>query len=83
MSFGTFAAFSKFHINTSKSTNTKVVQFVEEHNFHVDWHFQILSGKGRKTWSTVSISCSPESGAIQSLAADCAKSAEKNTLEPL
>jgi hypothetical protein len=37
MSSGTFAAFSKFHLNTSKSTNTKVVQFVEGHNFHVDW----------------------------------------------
>jgi hypothetical protein len=40
MSSGTFAAFSRFHLNTSKSTNMKVVQFVEEQNFHVDWHFQ-------------------------------------------
>jgi hypothetical protein len=39
MSSGTFAAFSKFHLNTSKSTNMKVVQFFEEHNFHVEWHF--------------------------------------------
>jgi hypothetical protein len=45
--------------------------------------FQILSGKGRKTWSTVSSSCSPKCGGIQSLAAICAKSAENNTLEPL
>jgi hypothetical protein len=40
MSSGTFASFSKFHLNTSKFTNTKVVQFVEEHNFHADWHFK-------------------------------------------
>jgi hypothetical protein len=40
MSSGTFAAFSKFHLNTSKSPNTKVVQFVEGHNFHVEWHFK-------------------------------------------
>jgi hypothetical protein len=45
--------------------------------------FQILSGKGQKTWSTVNISYSPECGGIQSLAADCAKSVEKNTLEHL
>jgi hypothetical protein len=48
MTFGTFAAFSKFHLNTSKSTNMKVVQFVEEHNFHVDWHFQFWVEKGEK-----------------------------------
>jgi hypothetical protein len=40
MSSGTFVVFSKFHLNTSKSTNMKVVQFVEEHNFHVYWHFK-------------------------------------------
>jgi hypothetical protein len=40
MSFGTFAAFSEFHLNTSKSTNMKVVQFFGEHSFHVDWHFK-------------------------------------------
>jgi hypothetical protein len=40
MSSGPFAAFSKLHLNTSKSTNMKVVQFVEGHNFHVDWHFK-------------------------------------------
>jgi hypothetical protein len=39
MSAGTFAAFSKFHLNTSKSPNVKVVYFVEGHNFHVEWHF--------------------------------------------
>jgi hypothetical protein len=35
---GTFAAFSKFHLHTSNSPNTKVVYFVEGHNFHVEWH---------------------------------------------
>jgi hypothetical protein len=40
MSSGTFAAFSKIHLNTSKSTFTKVVHLVEGHNFHVDWHFK-------------------------------------------
>jgi hypothetical protein len=48
MSSGTFAAFSKFHLNTSKPTNRKVVQFFEEHNFHVDWYFQFLEDKGEK-----------------------------------
>jgi hypothetical protein len=40
MSFETFAPFSKFHLNTSKSTFMKVVQLVEGYNFHVDWHFK-------------------------------------------
>jgi hypothetical protein len=40
MTFGTFAAFSKIHLNTSKSTFMKVVQLVEGHNFHVGWHFK-------------------------------------------
>jgi hypothetical protein len=48
MSSGTFAAFSKFHLNTSKSTNMKVVQFVEGHNFHVDWHFKFWVEKDEK-----------------------------------
>jgi hypothetical protein len=34
----TFAAFSKFSLNTSNSPNTKVVYFVEGHTFHVGWH---------------------------------------------
>jgi hypothetical protein len=48
----TFAAFSKFHLNTSKSPNVKVVCFVEGHNFHVEWHcwFEVQIGeKGRST----------------------------------
>jgi hypothetical protein len=48
MSSGTFAAFSKIHLNTSKSTSMKVVQFVEEHNFHVDWHFKFWVEIGEK-----------------------------------
>jgi hypothetical protein len=48
MSSGTFAAFSEFHLNTSKSTNTKVVQFVEGHNFDVDWHFKFWVEKDEK-----------------------------------
>jgi hypothetical protein len=40
--------------------------------------FQILSGKGWKTWSTASGYCSPESSGIQSLAAIYAKTVEKN-----
>jgi hypothetical protein len=45
--------------------------------------FQILSGKGCKTWSTASSSYSPKQSGIQSLAAVNAKSVEKNTLETL
>jgi hypothetical protein len=48
MSSGTFATFSKFHLNTSKSTNMKVVQFVEGHTFHVDWHFKLWEEIGEK-----------------------------------
>jgi hypothetical protein len=45
--------------------------------------FQILSEKGWKPWSTASVSCSLGSGDIQSLAAICAKTIEKNTIKPL
>jgi hypothetical protein len=48
MSSGTFAAFSTFHLNTSKSTNMEVVQFVEGHNFHVDWHLKFCEEIGEK-----------------------------------
>jgi hypothetical protein len=43
MSSGTLAAFSKFHLNTSKSTKMKVVQFVD-----VDWHFKFWVEKEEK-----------------------------------
>jgi hypothetical protein len=48
MSSGTFAAFSKIHLNTSKSTFMKVVRLVERHNFHVDWHFKFWVEIGEK-----------------------------------
>jgi hypothetical protein len=48
MSSGTFAAFSKFSLNTSNSTKIKVVRFFEEHNFHVGWHFKFWAEKGEK-----------------------------------
>jgi hypothetical protein len=51
MSPGTFAAFSKFHLNTSKSPNVKVVYFVEEHNFHVEWHLRFGVEMHEKAWS--------------------------------
>jgi hypothetical protein len=65
MSSGTFAAFSRFHLNTSKSTNMKVVQFVEEQNFHVDWHFQFWVEKDEKCGQLsappgVGAECSPD-----------------------
>jgi hypothetical protein len=48
---GTFAAFSKFHLNTSKSPNVEVVYFVEGHNFHVDWHLTFGVEVREKAWS--------------------------------
>jgi hypothetical protein len=48
MSSGTFAAFSKIHLNTSKSTFMKVVHLVEGHNFHVDGHFKFWVEIGEK-----------------------------------
>jgi hypothetical protein len=48
MSAGTFAAFSEFHLNTSKSPNVKVVRFVEGHNFHVEWYWRLGVEEGEK-----------------------------------
>jgi hypothetical protein len=53
MSPGTFAAFSKFHLNTSNSPNAKVVCFVEEHNFHVEWHLRFVVEMREKAWSAL------------------------------
>jgi hypothetical protein len=53
MSSGTFAAFSKFSLNTSNSTNTKVVCFVEGHVFHVEWHRWFGVEMGEKFKSTL------------------------------
>jgi hypothetical protein len=51
MSPGTFVTFSKFHLNTSKSPNVKVVYFVEGHNFHVEWHLRFEVKMREKAWS--------------------------------
>jgi hypothetical protein len=53
VSAGTFVAFSKFHLNTSKSPNVKVVYFVEGHNFHVEWHLRFGVEMHKKAWSTL------------------------------
>jgi hypothetical protein len=82
MSPETFAAFSKFHLNTSKSTFMKVVHLVEGHTFYVDC-ISNFGWKRGKTWSTVSISCFPKQGDIQSWQDVPAKSVEKNIVRPL
>jgi hypothetical protein len=53
MSPGTFAAFSKFHLNTSNSPNAKVLYFVKEHNFYVEWHLRFGVEMREKPWSTL------------------------------
>jgi hypothetical protein len=45
--------------------------------------FPILRGKGWKSWSIVSNSCSLTQVGIPTLAANYAKIVEKNTIEPL
>jgi hypothetical protein len=52
MATSTFAAFSKFHLNTSNYPNVKVVQFVEGQNFHVERHLRFEVEEGEKPWST-------------------------------
>jgi hypothetical protein len=52
VSAGTFASFSKFHLNTSNSPSAKVVYFVEGHNFHVEWHYWFEVQIGEKCRST-------------------------------
>jgi hypothetical protein len=66
MSPGTFAVFSKFHLNTSKSPNVKVVCFVEGHNFHVEWHclFGVEMGEKCKSTPRVTIHRRPESSQL-------------------
>jgi hypothetical protein len=62
MSAGTFAVFSKFSLNTSNSPNTKVVYFVEGHNFHVEWHcwFEVQISEKLKSTLLVIIHRRPE-----------------------
>jgi hypothetical protein len=55
VSAGTFATFSKFHQNTSNSPNIKVVYFVEEHNFHVEWHLRFGVEMCEKASSTLAV----------------------------
>jgi hypothetical protein len=45
--------------------------------------FPILSGRGWKTWSTSSNSCSLAQIGIQTLAANYATTVEKSAMEPL
>jgi hypothetical protein len=51
----TFVVFSKFHLNTSFSPNVKVVQFIEAHNFYVEWHCQFARENGEK-WESMPVS---------------------------
>jgi hypothetical protein len=55
VSADTFAAFSKFPLNTSNSPNTKVVYFVEGNNFHVEWHLRFGVEMGEKLKSTLEV----------------------------
>jgi hypothetical protein len=66
MSAGTFATFSKFHLNTSKYPNVKVVYLVEGHNFHVEWHWRFGVQMGEKCRSTpqVTIHRRPENSQL-------------------
>jgi hypothetical protein len=63
---GTFASFSKFHLNTSNSPNIEVVQFDEGHNFHVEWHLRFGVEMHEKAWSTpkVTIHWRPENSDV-------------------
>jgi hypothetical protein len=78
-SSGTFAAFSK-HFKIYQYESCPVFRGTQ-----LSWRlaFPILRRKRWKTWSTTSSSCLPKQSDIQSLAAKCAKSVEKNTIEPL
>jgi hypothetical protein len=44
----TFAAFSNFHLNTSKAANTKVVHLFEGHNFPNCGNFKFLVQEAQK-----------------------------------
>jgi hypothetical protein len=47
----TFAAFSKFHLNTSKYPTVKVVYFIQGHNFNVEWHWRFGVEMRENAWS--------------------------------
>jgi hypothetical protein len=83
MSSGTFAAFSKFHINTSKIYQYESCPVGPGTQLSCRMAFPSLRGKGWKSWSTTSTSCSLSQVGIQTLAAIYTKTVEKNTIEPL
>jgi hypothetical protein len=51
LSPGTFAAFSKFHLNTSKYPNVRFYIFFEGHNIHVEWYWRFGVEMREKAWS--------------------------------
>jgi hypothetical protein len=83
MSAGTFTTFSKFSLNTSNSPNTKVVCFVEEHNFHVEWHcwFEVQIGEKFRSTPAGTIHWSREF--LHLGIPFCAKMVEKKAIRPL
>jgi hypothetical protein len=83
MSPGTFAAFSKFHLNTSKSTFMKVVHLVEGYNFHVDWHFQFWVKKGEKLGQLSASPVSRNRAAFKDGKTFLQNPLRKNTVRPL
>jgi hypothetical protein len=82
MSPRTFAAFSKFDLNTSKSPNVKVVYFVEGHNFHVEWHLRFGVEMCEKLGQRLELLfIGAQKSAI--LHAICAQLVEKKAIRPL
>jgi hypothetical protein len=82
MSSGTFFSFSKFHLNTSNSTKIKVVQFFEEHNFRVGWHFKFRAENGENLVNC-SFHCSTALCRTPTLLGVPAQTVEKNIGRPL
>jgi hypothetical protein len=82
MSAGTFAAFSTFPLNTSKSPNGKVVHFVEGHTFHVGWHcwFEVQIGENLGSTPVGTIHLSRE---ILRLGIQFVHEVERKTIHPL
>jgi hypothetical protein len=61
----TFAAFSKFHLNTAKSPNIKVVQFFKGHNFSFGTHLKFGVENGENDWSTPAINVHQRQGSCK------------------
>jgi hypothetical protein len=70
-------------MNTSNSPNTKVVYFVEGHNFHVEWHWRFGVEEGEKGKSTLPGHYSLEPRISASWHENFSKLVEKKTLRPL